>query len=351
MQLYCPSCQTPSIATDRCLRCGDRLITATEAYTPASVGTVVAPDPIRPTAPGRIAVGCVAALGLYLALREFTNTLATDPEWWTSSAGFVLACLVRGVGALGGGLLAGAGRRSGAITGLIVGLVFGGLLLLADAMMLGRIGPNEIGVAVGLAVLAGLAGTIGGWVWPPEAELPQAAPVVRRGSSLARLAADQKQELRGRPISWIRVLIGAVIVVAGVAGADMVRTGLKKETGGILNTGSPAQAGMVDLQIAALIALVGAVVAGGGTGAGVRHGVLAGGLAGLGVAVLGSGWTAPVVGGLFELLSSTPPGGTNGPMALALVVMLLCTAGGWFGGQIFPPLVPKHLRHRRIALS
>ena len=351
MQLYCPSCQTPSTATDRCPRCGDRLITAAEAYTPAPVGTVVAPDPIRPTAPGRIAVGCVAALGLYLALREFTNTLGADPDWWASSTGFVLACVVRGFGAVGGGLLAGAGRRQGVVTGLVVGIVYGGLLLLADAMTIGPIGAIEIGVAGGLVVLAGLAGTIGGWIWPPEVELPQAAPVVRRGSSLARLASEQKREQQGRPTSWIRVLIGAVIVVAGVAGADTVRTGLKKSTSGIVNTGGPAQAGLVDLQIAALIVIVGAVVAGSGTGAGVRHGVLAGGLAGLGVAVLGSGWTAPVVAGLFELVGRSPPGGTKGPLALALVVVLLSTAGGWFGGQIFPPIVPKHLRRKRIALS
>ncbi len=351
MQLYCPSCQTPSTATDRCPRCGDRLITAAEAYVPAPAAGVVAPDPIRPTAPGRVAVGCVAALGLYLALREFANTVVPEPEWWASSAGFVLGCVVRGFGALGGGLLAGAGRRQGAVTGLIVGGVFGGLLLLADAMTIGLIGPTEMGVAGGLAVLAALAGAVGGWVWPPEAELPQAPPVQRRGSSLARLAAEQRQQRRGRPTSWVRVLIGAVIVVAGVAGADPARTAMKKETGGILNTGGPAQAGLVDLQLAALAVILGSVVAGGGTGAGVRHGILAGGLAGLGVAVLGSGWTAPVVSGLFELMGGSPPGGTKGPMLLGMGVTLLSTAGGWFGGQIFPPVVPAHLRPRRVALS
>jgi hypothetical protein len=118
-----------------------------------------------------------------------------------------------------------------------------------------------------------------------------------------------------------------------------------------VNTGGPAQAGLVDLQIAAIMAILGAVAAGSGTGAGVRHGILAGGLAGLGVAVLGTGWTAPVADGLYEALGSPTTGGRRGSLALAAAVMLLSTAGGWFGGQIIPPLVPERLRRKRVALS
>jgi hypothetical protein len=113
--------------------------------------------------------------------------------------------------------------------------------------------------------------------------------------------------------------------------------------------GGPAQAPLVDLQLAAIGVIMAGAFAGACTGAGLRHGVIAGflgALAVLGLASAGIDPISPVIDGLFWVFQVPPEesGGTQGMLTVAGAVFLACATAGWFGGQLMPPLAPSWMR-------
>ena len=355
MQLYCPTCDAAYTAVDRCPACAGRLVLPTEVREAVSgVAPPPPPDPIRPTALARATVGVVVAMGLYVGLREWAAAAAAlaggslaDGE----DGALAVVVALRAAGVLAGGLVAGAGRPQGLATGALAGLVCGGLFLFGDVTAGATAGARDLGVVLGLAALAAAAGSLGGRVWPPAADLPDPLPDPR-GSSLARLADEEKEAKRGRPTLWPQVLIGVSLIVAGVASADQARAALKAGTNGVLNVGGPAQAPVVDVELAALAVVAAGLIAGANTGAGLRHGLLVGAFGGLGV-VLGAGRGGEsfylVTEGLHAVLG-VPMAETPGRDALLLLfaaVFVGGSFGGWLGGQMFPPLV-KRKRLRAI---
>ncbi len=355
MQLYCPSCQATYSAASRCPQCGDRLVTPAEAF--AAIPDHVPPPPtlLRPTAGSRIAVGCVLAIGLYLGLREWAGAAFPDDGWWASTAGVAVTVCLRALGVLVGGLLAGAGRERGVTTGSAVGLVCGGLYLIADGVTGADLLAADGVVWAGLAVLAAAVGLIGSRVWPPPVDLPDHVPV-QRSSSLVRLAEEGKKARAPRPTAWARVLLGVVLAVSGVATADTARSGLKKASAGMLNLGGPAHAPLVDLQLAALAIGLAGAVAGANTGAGLRHGLIVGLLAGggvVGLAAAGMETVYPVTEGLLRMLGLPATDLAGGPAMIAVMLAVAggCAAGGWFGGQLLPPLAPSWMRTKLVPVS
>ena len=105
-------------------------------------------------------------------------------------------------------------------------------------------------------------------------------------------------------------------------------------------------------QVATLAILAGGVFAGAGTGAGIRHGIYAGLLGGIGVAGMG------IARGEFSQpeeyllnwmnLAVARPNDPVGLLGVAFGVMVATLVGGWFGGQLFLPLAPLHMRKRRL---
>jgi hypothetical protein len=348
MQLYCLTCQANYPAAPRCPQCGDRLVTPAEAQAAAAAPVVRLPALPRPTAGGRVAIGAVVALGLYLGLRDLVGATSLD-------AGLLAAIGLRLVGVVIGGLLAGAGRPAGASTGAAVGLVCALLFAAADFASGAAPGPVQAGVGVGLVVAATIAGMIGARMWPAPVDLPDPEPAATRGSSLARMAKQDKATRAAKPTLWLRILVGAVVVVVGVAGADVLREGLRNLIPA-LQIGGPAQAPTVDLQLATLVVILGGVLAGGTTGAGTRHGLLAGLLAGFGVGGLlsaGVPTLVPVAEGILILLSLPTDDPTAGGSVAAVfaVILTATTVAGWLGGQLLPPLAPKWMRSRLVPMS
>jgi hypothetical protein len=353
MQLYCPSCQATYAAAPRCPRCGDRLVTPAESFSALAEKAPPPPDIVRTTTGGRIFIGCALALGLYLGLREWGLTVIPAGEWWDGIAGLSVTVVLRAAGAALGGLLAGAGRSPGTATGASVGLICGGLYMLADGVSGSDAIMFDGAVWAGLAVLSATAGAIGSRMWPPPADIP----VERgsRGSSLAALA-EEEQKKGPRPTAWGRIALALVLAAVAVCAADTTRTLMKKGSAGLLNMGGPAQAPLVDLQLATMGLMLAGVVAGAGTGAGLRHGVIAGLLAGLGVLGLASsGLTVadPVVEGLLWTLDMPTDGSAGGRGLLAVFgsVFGLVALAGWFGGQLLPVLAPKWMQSKLVPMS
>ena len=361
MQLFCPTCQAAFSGVARCPKCSGLLLLPQEAVEtrPRFGGTNS--DEIRPTSIGRIVVGTVVAMGLYLALRKMATAWVlahqVDPEaWWASIDGLSAVFTAQGLAAVVGAVLAAAGRGGGFAVGAAVGSVCGGLFLAAE-LLTGAPSRDLVFYLQPpiLAFAGGIAGAVSTRVWvaPPTLDMPTPAAT---GSKLSSLQfATSIPDNDSRRTQWARIFVGAAIMTLGFTLAEKVRHGAQKYSGGILQVNSLAQGQFMSWQLALLAVMVGGGTAAAGTGAGVRHGAIAGliaGAAAVGLNAQRGGPNAPSEYWLDKLsLSGLPPQDPAAMLGVAGGVWLAAVVGGWLGSQLLPPLVPAHMRDRRVKLG
>ena len=368
MQLFCPACQAAFSGATRCPRCGGLLLLPHEV-TPESglpePREPAAAAPPRPTAAGRLMVGVILATGLYVAVLKVTRGVLrlTDPDladgWLpgpgpgpglATGSGPEVVPAARSLATAFGAVVAAAGQARGLWLGFGVGLAGGGLFLGYE--LLAGASPGDLGQYLLLPVLAALgavAGAVGSRIWGAAPDLSLHLEKPQKLSS-SRFLTEANAAPPARPTSWVRVLLGALVIVIGVAVADELRLAAQRYSGGLLRVRSVGQGEYITWQIASLAVLMGGLLAGASTGAGLRHGFLAGSLGGL--AVLGlylkSGGSLPPIDWWLARLSldRLPP--TSPSVAVAVVggLFLLGTLGGWLGGQLLPPLAPAHRLRR-----
>lgn len=338
MYLFCPRCNSQHLASSRCPRCSSRLLSPSEVPEVLAARTPPPPPPTQPGFAGRIVVGTLVALGLHLALREWVfaavsavGASGTGGELW-------LGYSLRVIGAAVGGLLAGAGRPRSFATGALAGAACGVAWLAVDAY------PDvtfdvarQVAAGILLAV-GGVAAVVGGGIWPPPVEVKP--PESSRNSSLLKLKPTDGRK-RGRPIGWVRIVIGVTIAVCGVLAADLIRQGLGRLPQGLFN--NLTMTARSDALIAGFVCLLAGVVSGASTGTGWRQGLITGFVTALGVvsisATLPDGpplavqYVIDCVG-----LGDMPQ---QGLAAAGGVTCGVVTVAGWFGGQLFPVLRKK----------
>lgn len=355
MQLFCPACNAAYFGETRCPRCAGLLLMPHEVASNAPKEPEPPPAQATPTALGRIMMGTVLALGLYLGVRKLLTASILVAlqvgagEWWLSLQGLTVIYSVQVVAVLFGALVAAAGRPYGYSLGFISGGLCGGLFLgfelLAGAPAQTLVLYLQPPV---LALLGLVGGAVGSRLWQPAAILNIPLP---SGSKLSSLQlGDDLAEEQPRPTWWVRVIAGAAIIVTGAAFADEARSFLQRNSGGLLHVESLGQSEYITWQFATLIAICGGVFAAAGTGAGMRHGMLAGmlGAAGIVAACNTQGEALPPVyyflarTSLDHLPLMSPT--VLGSIGLAVVSMGLL--GGWLGGTLFPTMAPAYMRKR-----
>lgn len=354
MQLYCPACCASFAGTQRCPQCAGLLLMPHECADEFAPRAVAVPPraPASPPAAGRVFVGAVFALGLYLALRKLTTggVLATGTDadaWWASFEGLVTVCGTQALAVVFGAVAAAAGRAVGAPFGAAVGLVCGGLFLAAE--LVNGAPPRDLVLYMqlgALVVVGAAAGVVAARVWGavPVLDL-EVADRTRLSSSRFVLGAPEEP---GRPTAWAKVLLGGVLALAAVALAEPLRASAEKYSGGALRVSSVGQARFIAWQFAAIGVLAGGMLSAYGTGAGLRHGLIAGVLGAAGVL----GLTAARGENILPVgywLNTIGFGGrpVNDPASLVATfasVLLLITTGGWLGNLLFPPLAPASMR-------
>ena len=312
------------------------------------------PPPANPTAIGRIAVGTILALGMYLGLRKvlmgtILATMSNPEEWWFSFQALVAVNMAQGLAVAFGAVIAASGRTYGYSLGFIVGGICGGLFLGFE--LFAGAPPTSLVLYLQppvLALLGLIAGVVGARIWSAAPVLNFPVPHSSKLSSL-QLGLDVTEE-RPRPTHWIRVLAGVSVIVVGVIGADDARHFLQKHSGGILRVQSMGQGDFITWQLATMAVLIGGVAAGAGTGAGMRHGILAGVLgaaAVIGICVKQGQTVAPVDYWLTKTsLDELPLTAPSVIMAVGGGMLLISLLGGWLGGALFLPLAPAHMRKR-----
>jgi hypothetical protein len=117
------------------------------------------------------------------------------------------------------------------------------------------------------------------------------------------------------------------VVVIGVVWYEPIMFYLLREAG--VAATSYLQARLVSLEIAALVALIGAAFAGATTRNGLKQGLC-----------VGLAASAIVLG----LKISNPNFGFEDAIYTLSGIVGVCLVGGWFGGQLFPPVAARRRR-------
>jgi hypothetical protein len=330
MSIMCPQCQQtvdPQVQT-----CGCR-----SAFPLANMDNTPTPDvtaPFQHTPWSKIVVGMFLSVGLSYGLQQLCSAgliAGSDTSaagLWATVAGLMLLHVLQGTSLLVGGAVTGAGQPRGMLYGSVVGMLSGGAYL-----ALQRHGDDSMNVLlfaqpIVYAAVGALGGLLGMFIWKPPPTIPLATKVVASERS-HRPAGD----LFSGPVHVGRVFTGVFIVVAGVVWANGILEYVLRASNGALAVSSHMQARLIGWEIAALATLLGAALAGATTRNGLKQGLCVG----LGAALVLGGIH---IGNTKILLESL--------IAMLGCVFALSLAGGWFGGQLFPPLLARQRLRSRL---
>jgi hypothetical protein len=317
MSSVCPQCGSAHDPAGACPRCG--------AGAPGRYPRTGARW--QQTFWGRVVIGLILSQGLFYGLRHLLTgiLLAVTPvereELWDSFANLMLLQSVQLLGLVVGGLMAGGGQQQGFIVGLLLGGWNVALALLLrqnpvlESSTLELLGQALLQVAVG-----GLGGWVGMLIWKP---IPNAVPMLLAPQRTAP-APRRKGSLLAGKVFWLRALAGAALVVGGTLFAQKLFQKMIDVSAGRLATSDALYDKLFTWELRALAVLLGGAVAGVATPNGFKQGVVVGVISCvvlIGIQAQGTDAWAEVA--LWTIAST----------------FLLAAAGGWFGGQLFPPVV------------
>ncbi|HZZ82511.1 MAG TPA: hypothetical protein VFE62_28690 [Gemmataceae bacterium] len=341
MPLVCPQCKQLYEQNGVCPLCNVVLLyhaanLQNDHPTPTSIHDD-GPPQWQQTPWGKIVVGLILAQGLRFGLQQVLTAgfLASDgtADVWQTLAGIVLHHAVHAVSLLVGGALAGAGQRGGIVYGGLVGMASGIISLFwqyhagEDFSSILIYAEPVIHLTIGA-----LGGALGMLIWRPIPRIPELegtptpVPIPTFNISLSKLFSG--------PVYFGRVSVGAFVIVVGVVWSKAILEFLLRASSGTLTISSHLQAQLVSMEIAALVALIGSCFAGATTRNGFKQGFCVGLAAS--VIVLGIQISNPK----FTIESSVFTMGG---------IILVSLVGGWFGGQLFPPIDPSR-RKRRFSI-
>jgi hypothetical protein len=327
MAMVCPDCKK---SFEQRLHCPDCAVRLQFQLTPRDDSSSENKGVWQQTPWARLLVGLLLAQGLYYGLRHLLSAglLAARMDAdspWEAFGGFVLVQVLQAIGVLCAGLLTGAGERRGVVYGAVLGIWSSIFFILAQQWSGEPLGSmSSVGVPILLAATGTLGGFVGSLIWKPLPEwnlpVPALAPAPTPAASFVGFIG---------PVAWPRVVAGIGLSVGGVVWADVIRDFIVDASDGKLRIITHLQANLVTLEISALAILAGAALAGSSTFNGLKQG-------------LSVGIGAAIVLAFVSIV--------NGPAELSLFLLQLACVlslgiiGGWFGGQLLPPVIP----HKRL---
>jgi hypothetical protein len=279
---------------------------------------------------GRIVAGVVLAQGLAYGLQLLCYSglqAAVDESRqsiWSTLFGLVLLQFLQGFSLLIGGGLAGAGQRRAWLIGGTVGLIHGFLFLMLQSIQ--RLPITEVALFEQplLCVAFGALGAILGYaIWRPLPVLELAEVAIDLNGRRFRKPNPGFRALSG-PVAWGRVFAGILVVTAGFLWGPGLLNVLLEASQHKLRINDQLQAQLVTWEIIGLLTLLGAAMAGATTPNGLKQGLH-----------VGMGATILLVGNQLGSKSVA----LEQMLLIGGSIMSLTVAGGWFGGQLFPPIV------------
>lgn len=338
MPLACPQCKQVFEQNGICPLCNVVLLYhAANLQSDSTPKSSVDDDPAQwqQTPWGRILIGLILAQGLNYGLLQLLTAgfLATGDgtDAWHTLWGIVLRHAIHAVSLISGGALAGAGQSRGIIYGSLVGFTSG----IISFFLQGHASEAFVSILVCAEpvmhlALGGLGGALGMLIWRPIPRLPELEGSTPTPVALPNWGLSLGNMLSG-PVHVARVCVGAFVIVVGVVWSKAILELLLHAGGGAMTISSPMQAHLVSMEIAGFAAFLGAGFAGATTRNGLKQGLCAS--LGASVIVLGIQIGTP------KFTLETAIFTLSGIITIALV-------GGWFGGQLFPPISADKRRRR-----
>jgi DNA-directed RNA polymerase subunit RPC12/RpoP len=323
MAMVCPQCKEIFEQRLQCPTCNVRLLYKSGG--PAAKAKKAEQNgKWMQSSPGRLLLGIVIAQGLYFGLRKLCTAgllVIENPDIhgvWAMPFGVILAHSMQALGLLIGGTLAGAGYRRGTVLGLIVGLASAAISLFIQPE--GGQDMSAMSLYLAQPIIGALGGFLGCTIWKPIAPSKQAEGVV--GDKKPPTTTDPAYPAKfSGPISWLRVLVGSAVAIAGVMYAKNILNFVLETSDGKLAVETNVQGELVIWEIKGIIMLFGGAIAGSGTVNSLKQGLCVGLLVGV------------IQMGMFL-------GGGIGTLEASILVvvggLVLGFVGGWFGGQLFP---------------
>lgn len=336
MPMVCPSCGKSFERRMSCPDCDSRL-----EYRGGTVGPVLSshlPDTStqwQHSLPGRFFLGLLLSQGLFYGLRNLlmAGVLAAgdtqEEGLWQQVAGVVLSQGLQAICLLVGGVFAGAGQKQGHVLGALIGLANGaifiavhqtGILPMSSAFL------HEPAVFYALPLVQMAFGTLGGWlgrsIWHP---LPDMEPLleVNRDARPGRRTPARLSPFAG-PIAWVRVGIGCALAAGGAIAAPRILSYILITFDRVLVIEDRITGLIAIWEITALAVLLGGSFAGSSTFNGLKQGLCV--AIGSCVIILG-------------VKLSSPDFNFDQVLLLCFTAAFFSLVGGWFGGQLFPPLM------------
>ncbi len=328
MAMVCAQCSQVFLGKERqCPKCGILLLMQQHGVANSNDSMSMAPDPSsrwQQTPWGRIVVSVLIAQGMAYCLRSLFTAwfLANDVEsgGWNTPNGILWLNSFHAVSLILCGMLAGAnqvrGITSGGLVGLWSGLIFLGLHRASRDVLEPVVFFSQplIHMVFGL-----IGGFIGYRIWKPVALFSIEGDMGKSGYGMPR----PRTKLWKGPIHFVRVLLGAGVVLAGSVFAKDLLAGLLNHSQGSLTIKSNLTEKLIIYQVIALAGLVGGSLAGSSSRNGFKQGLCAGILASalyLGVQI------------------ANPKAVLEVSIFTAFGVLAMSVVGGMFGSTLFPPL-------------
>src|SRR5262249_41747894 len=180
-----------------------------------------------------------------------------------------------------------------------------------------------------------LGAVLGSCVWRPLPTLAMPEFPTDKQAKPPRPQESIWSALKG-PAAWGRGCSGIGMLPAGLLWGPNLLSVLLHTGGGQLRVNDQLQAQLVTWEIIGLATLLGAAVAGATTRNGLKQGLFVG----MGTSIVLIGNTLGQRGLETEYV-----------FYLTCSILCLTVAGGWFGGQLFPPVLPRMRRRLTSAAS
>jgi hypothetical protein len=180
-----------------------------------------------------------------------------------------------------------------------------------------------------------IGGALGMLIWRPTPGLPDLEGSTPTPVLLASFGFSFGNAFSG-PVYIGRVCAGAFVIVMGVVWSQAILEFVLRASNGSLALTSKLQAQLVSMEITALVALLGAGFAGATTWNGLKQGLCVG--------LAASAIVLGVQIGNPKFALETAVFTISGIIGVSLV-------GGWFGGQLFPPIDPRRRKRRASHYS
>ncbi|MBX9678781.1 MAG: hypothetical protein K2X38_08440 [Gemmataceae bacterium] len=284
---------------------------------------------------GRIAVGLFLAQGLTFGFNHLLKAGGLAATGWDltpqTPEGVIALRLVQVMSLLFAAVLLGAGLVRAVMYGSLLGLVNGLIALVFPSVSEGETNEWLMMAIPALHLFVGAAGAFAGrLIWKPP---PQFLPTPNKRKSHPASGFKAPDALQG-PLHPFRVVIASFAVLWGALFARFLLRWIVDHSNGLFQQQSGYQERMLTYQLVGLIALFAGAFAGSNTFNGLKQGIFVG--------ILGAGLYVGMQLTRMEMPSETI-------FFLASVIFAVATLGGFFGGQLFPPVAKQ--RGRRSVLD